>query len=252
MTRALPEVRVYPSAPELFSGAADEFVAQANQAIQSRGQFTVALAGGSTPKGLYRLLAALPPQAISWGRVFVFFSDERHVPPDHPDSNFRMASETLLSKVSLPRENVFRVRAENPDADAAARDYERALRNFFGAESGSLQNVAIPRFDLILLGMGPDGHTASLFPHSPGLSEKLRWVIANRVEKFQTERITLTYPVLNGAACVLFLVSGAEKQETLFQVLRGKYAPEQYPSQAVHPVNGKLIWMMDRAAAAKL
>jgi 6-phosphogluconolactonase len=252
MTTVLPDLRVFPSAPELFAAAADEFVAQAKRAVQGSGHFTVALAGGSTPKELYRLLAALPPGAVPWDRVFVFFGDERHVPPDHPDSNFRMASEALLSKVPVPRGNVFRVPAENPDAAAAARAYEQTLREFFGVEAESGKTAEVPRFDLILLGMGPDGHAASLFPHSPGLKEHSRWVIANRVEKFQTERITLTYPVLNGAACVLFLVSGVEKREALFQVLRGEYAPEEYPSQAIRPVNGKLIWMMDQAAAAKL
>ena len=255
MTANVADLRVFPSAQALFSASADEFVAQADRAVQSNGKFTVALAGGSTPKGMYRLLAELPPGKIAWDHVFVFFGDERHVPPDHPDSNFRMASETLLSNVPIPLENVFRVPAENPDAVAAARDYEQTLRNFFGVKdeaSSDGRTSASPRFDLVLLGMGPDGHAASLFPHSPGLKEQSRWVIANRVEKFNSERITLTYPVLNGAACVMFLVSGAEKQDALFQVLRGKPAPEEFPSQAVQPVNGKLIWMVDQAAGARL
>jgi 6-phosphogluconolactonase len=254
MTVNVADLRIFPSAQDLFSASADEFVAQADRAVQSNGKFTVALAGGSTPKGMYRLLAELPPGKIAWDHVFVFFGDERHVPPDHPDSNFRMASEALLSKVHLPPQNIFRVPAENPDAAAAAADYEGTLRNFFGVkdEASDGRTGAIPRFDLVLLGMGPDGHAASLFPYSPGLKEQSRWVIANRVEKFNSERITLTYPVLNGAACVMFLVSGAEKQDALFQVLRGKAAPDEFPSQAVQPLNGKLIWMVDQAAGARL
>lgn len=242
-----PDLRVFPSSPELFAAAANEFAERANRAIAASGRFTVALAGGSTPKGLYKLLPGLPEGTISWDRVFVFFGDERHVPPDHPDSNFRMASESFLSKVPLPEKNIFRVPAENPDADAAALDYEQALRRFFDVNPGD-----IPRFDLILLGMGPDGHAASLFPHSAGLKEQSRWVIANWVEKFKTARITFTYPVLNRAACVLFLVSGAEKQDALFEVLRGKSAPEEFPSQGVRPVGGELLWMVDQAAAGRL
>ena len=241
------DLRVFTSATELFSAAANELVQRAHRAIAASGRFTLALAGGSTPKGLYKLLPGLPQGTVSWDRVFVFFGDERHVPPDHADSNFRMASESFLSKVPLPEKNIFRVAAENPDADAAALDYEQSLRGFFDVRPGDF-----PRFDLILLGMGPDGHAASLFPHSKGLRERSRWVIANWVEKFNTARITFTYPVLNQAAGVLFLVSGAEKQDALFQVLRGKPAPEEFPSQAVRPVRGELLWMADQAAAGKL
>ena len=157
-----------------------------------------------------------------------------------------MVSESLLSKIQIPPENVFRVKAENPDADAAAQEYENQMRQFF-----ALPPAEFARFDLILLGMGPDGHTASLFPGSKGLLEQSRWVIANWVEKFNTHRITFTFPVLNNAAEVMFVASGPDKAEMVRQVLEGKNTTP-YPSQQVQPKDGKLLWMLDEAAAAKL
>jgi 6-phosphogluconolactonase len=184
----------------------------------------------------------------------LFFGDERHVPPTDPDSNYRMVNESLLTKIAIPAENVFRVPAENPDAAAAASDYEARLRRFFelspGDQSGDRPGE-FPRFDLILLGMGPDGHTASLFPDSPALDEQSRLVVANWVAKFNTHRITFTFPVLNRAAEVMFMASGADKADMLHQVLEGKSAPP-LPSQRVQPSDGRLLWMLDEAAAAKL
>ncbi len=238
-------ILVFPSAAELSRAAAEEFIRVGRDAIGAQGRFSVALSGGSTPKAVYSLLASKYVD-FAWNRVFLFFGDERHVPPTDPESNYRMVSETLLSKIAIPSENVYRVAAENPDAAAAALDYEAQLRRFFSLKSGEF-----PRFDLVLLGMGPDGHTASLFPGSPALDEPSRLVVANWVAKLNAHRITLTFPVLNRAAEAMFLASGADKADMLHQVLEGKSAPP-LPSQRVQPSEGKLLWMLDEAAAAKL
>ena len=239
------EIAIFPSSSNLFHAAADEFIKVARTAIGAQGRFCVALAGGSTPKGLYDLLATNYSD-FAWNRVFLFFGDERYVSPSSPESNFRMVNETLISKIKIPGENVFRVLTEDHDAPSAAADYDSRLQKFFDLKSG-----AFPRFDLILLGMGPDGHTASLFPESEGLKERNRLVIANWVEKFKANRITLTFPVLNRASEILFLVSGADKALVLAQVLQGK-SDAQFPAQGVHPSEGKVLWMLDEAAAAKL
>ena len=219
----------------------------ANDAVAERGRFTIALSGGSTPKNLFNLLATNARTVLPWDRMFFFFGDERHVPPTDPESNYHMADESLLSKVPVPPGNVFRIAAENPDAAAAAAAYEKTLEKFFALQPGQF-----PVFDLILLGMGPDGHTASLFPGTAGLQEKSRLVIANWVEKFKTSRITLTLPVLNAARCVTFLVSGTDKAPALHAVLDSDAPGEQYPSKLVRPTDGKLIWLVDRAAASEL
>jgi len=242
-----PELLIVADPPSLFRAAAEEFVSQASAAVKANGRFTVALSAGSTPKSLFTLLASKDRDRLPWTRMFFFWGDERHVPPHHPDSNYRMAYEALLSKVPVPEENIFRVPAENPDANRAAADYEQTLRQFFKLSAG-----AFPRFDLILLGMGPDGHTASLFPGTTALGEKSRLVVANWVEKFKTHRITLTLPVLNQAGVVNFLVSGQDKSKTLKEVLEGDEPAELFPSKLIHPTNGRLIWMVDRAAASAL
>lgn len=240
-----PIVRVLTDPPAVFSAAAVEFLQRARTAIQASGIFTVALSGGTTPSHLYSLLAS--QSDIAWDKIRFFFSDERHVPPDNTESNFRMANESLFSQAPIPKENIFRVPAEIPDADTAAQSYEQTLRQFF-----HLEDEALPRFDLILLGMGPDGHTASLFPGTAALHEDERLVAANWVEKFKTWRITFTYPVLNNAAAVLFVATGEEKQEALLQVLQGNPDPETYPAQGVKPTNGSLIWLVDQAAAGPM
>lgn len=239
------EIRVMNTAAELFEAAAAEFVAQAKLAVRARGRFTVALSGGSTPRGLFGLLASSAIRPVPWDKIFFFWSDERHVPPDDPESNYRMASEAMLSKVPVPAENVFRVPAEKEDADLAALDYEQTIGKFFGLRPGEF-----PRFDLVLLGIGPDGHTASLFPGSAGLNETRRLVIANWVEKFKTNRITLTYPVLNHSACVMFLVSGPDKATILHEVLENPQSG--LPGQKVRPTDGRVIWLLDHAAAGAL
>ena len=246
-------IEVLASAPDLFHAAAEEFVRAARTAIGAQGRFAVALSGGSTPKALYSLLATNYADFV-WNRVFLFFGDERHVPPTDADSNYRMVNESLLTKIQIPAENVFRVQAENPDAAAAASEYEAQLRRFFELRSGDRPGDRLgefPRFDLILLGLGPDGHTASLFPDSPALEEQSRLVVANWVAKFNAHRITFTFPVLNRAAEIIFLASGADKADMVRQVLEGKNTPP-LPSQRVQPSDGKLLWMLDEAAAAKL
>jgi 6-phosphogluconolactonase len=243
-------IEVLATAADLFHAAAEEFVRAARTAIGAQGRFTVALSGGSTPKALYSLLAT-NYAGFAWNRIFLFFGDERHVPPTDPESNYRMVNESLLTKIAIPAENVFRVPAENPDAAAAAAEYETQLRRFFEIKSGELKPGEFPRFDLILLGLGPDGHTASLFPDSAALTEESRLVVANWVAKFNAHRITFTFPVLNRAAEVMFLASGADKADMVRQVLEGKNTPP-LPSQRVQPSDGKLLWMLDEAAAAKL
>jgi len=241
------EVRRLTTPQDLFHAAAEEVVRAANEAVAERGRFVIALSGGSTPKNLYTLLATNARAALPWAQMFFFWSDERHVPPSDPDSNYRMAQEALLSRVPVPASSVFRVPAEKADAGDAALAYERILRQFF-----SLQPGEIPRFDLILLGLGPDGHTASLFPETAAVEEKSRLVVANWVEKLKTHRITFTLPVLNAARCVAFLVSGSEKASALHEVLESDASGEKYPAKLVRPAEGKLIWLLDRAAASEL
>lgn len=241
------DLRILTTPQELFQAAAEEVIHAAVEAVAERGRFTIALSGGSTPKNLYTLIAANASSSLPWNQMFVFWGDERHVPPNDPDSNYRMARETILSKVSIPVANIFPVPTENPDATAVAEAYEQTVRKFFGLRPGEF-----PRFDLILLGMGPDGHTASLFPETAGLQEKSRIVLANWVEKLKTSRITFTLPVLNAARIVAFLVSGTDKAATLREVLEGSAPGEKYPSKLVRPAQGKLIWFVDRAAASEL
>lgn len=241
------EIRTLTTPQELFEAGAELVAHAAKEAVDERGRFTIALSGGSTPRSLYNLLATNARASLPWDKMFFFFGDERHVPPSNKDSNFKMADEAMLSKLPIPKENIFRVPAENPDAAAAAEAYEQSLRKFFALEPGQ-----VPVFDLILLGLGPDGHTASLFPGTAALQEKSKLVVANRVEKFDTFRITFTLPLLNAARIITFLVSGTDKAPALESVLQGDASGEQYPAKLVHPTNGKLIWLVDRAAASGL
>jgi 6-phosphogluconolactonase len=243
------EVRILPDAAALARAAADEFIHLARAAVAERGRFIVALSGGSTPKAVFALLAADELNGsgkLPWDKAQVFFGDERHVPPDHPDSNYRMANEALLAKVPIPQGNVHRVQTEL-DASFAAADYEAELRRVFDLRSGE-----VPGFDLIMLGMGPDGHTASLFPGTAALEERAALVVANWVEKLKTHRITFTYPVLNAAAEVMFVAGGADKAEMLRNVLRGDPSGQTYPARFVRPHSGRLLWLVDEAAAAKM
>ncbi len=241
------EIRIFATPQDLFEAAADQFAGLATEAVREHGRFTVALSGGSTPRSLFSLLAARYQSEVPWKKTFFFWGDERHVPPDDPESNYRMARETLLSKIPAPPENVFRMHAEEADAARAAEQYEQDLRRFFALKPGEF-----PRFDLIHLGMGPDGHTTSLFPGTAALNEKARLVVANWVPKFNTYRLTMTLPVLNNAANVTFLAAGADKAEVLYEVLEGSGAGDQFPSKLIAPAGGKFVWMLDKAAAAKL
>jgi 6-phosphogluconolactonase len=229
---------------ELAEKAAQLFFTIAQEAIEQRARFTVALSGGSTPRAVNHQIASRFATKLDWTRVFIFFGDERPVPPDHPESNYRMARESLLLRVPVPPANVHRMPAELP-SDLAASEYESQLRDFFSQPEG------FPVFDLIFLGMGDDGHTASLFPRTAALQESRRWVVKNRVEKLNTDRITLTFPVINRARHVIFLVAGGAKAFALKQVLEGAPDPALYPSQSVHP-EGRLTWLVDRTAAAEL
>jgi 6-phosphogluconolactonase len=241
------EIRRLTTPQELFEAAAEEVIGCAKEAVAARGRFAIALSGGSTPKNLFALLATNARNSLPWDQTFFFWGDERHVPPTDADSNYRMADEAMLSKIPVAAAHVFRFAAENPDPAAVADAYEKTLQEFFALKPGEF-----PRFDLILLGMGPDGHTASLFPGTEGLNEKSRLVVANYVEKLKTHRLTLTLPVLNAARNVAFLVSGADKAPALHGVLEGEATGEQYPAKLVRPEDGKLIWFVDRAAASEL
>ncbi len=227
------EMKVFENPAEVARAAAQYWVS-----LKPR---TVALSGGSTPRVLYELLSdpREPFRAqIAWDKTHFFFSDERHVPPDHPDSNYRMVNEAMFSRVPVPPENIHRIPAENPNAEDAAKAYETDLRKFFGE--------ATPDFDLLLLGLGEDGHTASLFPHfkpTEGL------VAAPWVEKFNSYRITMTLPVLNNAKSVVFLVTGASKAAILKEVIKADKKPDLYPAQAISPTNGAVSWFIDKAAA---
>jgi len=240
------EVRIAPDPEALSQMAAELLVDQVRRAVYDRGRFNLVLAGGSTPQRLYRRLA-LEPGMPTWEVVHLFWGDERPVPPDHPDSNYRAAYETLISQVVIPQPNVHRIPAELGSAEQAAQRYELELRSHF-----QLHPPRRPRFDLVLLGMGADGHTASLFPGSSALAEQTRLVVAPWIDALQTHRITLTAPAINQAAVVIFLVSGADKAEALRAVLEEPHEPERWPSQLIQPLSGRLLWMVDRAAAGRL
>jgi 6-phosphogluconolactonase len=243
------EMHILSDGRAVYRDVANEFTRVALGAVQSKGQFTVVLSGGSTPRTLFSLLATDPVlrRRIPWEKCCFFGGDERHVGPEHSASNFRMVRETLLSKIPVQPLGVFRIRGELADPLKAARDYEQALRGFFHLENGEL-----PRSDLLLLGLGPDGHTASLFPESEALCEYRQLVAANWVHKLSSYRITMTIPVLNNSAQVVFLVCGEDKAQVLKAVLEGASQPEQLPAQFISPHNGKLSWYVDRAAAQLL
>jgi len=243
------EIRVLLTLQELFRAAADEFVRCFDEAVKARGVFNASLAGGSTPKGLYSLLADDPRyrDRIAWDKVHFFFGDERHVPPDHADNNYRMVWESLLSKVPMPPWHTHRMATELSDAKAAAGYCESILRDHFRLKEGEW-----PRFDLVLLGMGPDGHTASLFPGTDAIREKEKLTAAPWVEKFKSFRVTLTPPVFNNAAEVIFLVAGEDKALTLKEVLEGNDQPDRLPAQVIRPTSGRLLWMVERTAARLL
>ncbi|HZI18436.1 MAG TPA: 6-phosphogluconolactonase [Pyrinomonadaceae bacterium] len=245
MMEVTPDIRVFDDAEAVARAAAERFAELAAESVAARGAFSVALAGGTTPRRVYELLAGEEWRGrVAWEKVHVFFGDERCVPADHADSNYRMANEALLSRVPVPIENVHRIEGRG-DAAANASRYEDELRGHF-AEQGA------PRFDLLMLGMGDDGHTLSLFPHTAALAETSLWAAANHVEKLGAWRVTLTAPAASSARHALFIVTGAGKAARLREVLVGERDPERLPSQLIRPAGGTLEWMVDEAAAAEL
>lgn len=237
-------VRIFKDLEGISQAAAVLFADLAAEAIAESGRFSVALSGGSTPRRLYELLAARPYRdQIQWQAVHFFWGDERCVPADDPRSNFRMAREALLDHVLAPAENIHPIQGDLPPEQAAAQ-YETGLRKFFGDQP--------PVLDLILLGMGDNAHTASLFPHTHVLNEKKRWVAEAYVAEQGMYRVTLTAPLINQARQVVFLVSGAEKAFALQNVLEGAYQPQEFPAQLIHPNGAHPIWLLDKAASHKL
>jgi 6-phosphogluconolactonase len=248
-----PIVRVLADRAAVQRAAAEEFAAQCEAAVRAHGAALVALSGGSTPRALHTLLAdpAEPFQArVPWTHLHVFWGDERPVPPDHPDSNYAMAYDTLLRHVPVPPAQIHRIAGEDPHPARAAERYARELREVFGAY-GRLE-AGWPRFDLVVLGMGADGHTASLFPGTDVVHETTRLVAAPWVAALGTHRITLTPPVLNAADRVVFLVTGGDKADALAAVLEGPRRLAVYPTQAIAAGAGSPVWLVDRAAAARL
>ncbi len=241
-------IKIFPNIEELNNFAARKFVEIGGEAIETRNQFTVALAGGSTPKSLYQLLASDEfKNKIDWNSVFFFFGDERNVLPDDAESNFRMANENLFRPLKINAENIFRWETEFEDARTIAADYETKIIDFF-----DLNENEFPKFDLIFLGMGDDGHTASLFPGTKALAENEKIAVENQVEKLNARRLTLTYPAINNAKNIIFTVRGEDKAETLKAVLEGDFEPQKFPSQKVEPVSGNLFWLVDSAAGGFL
>ena len=244
----MPNVVIYPGVEELAKAAAERFIRLANDAVELKGVFSVALAGGSTPLTVYQLLASEPySEQVDWSRVHIFWGDERCVPPDHNDSNYGKARLALLDAVPLPPGNIHRIPAEL-EPERAAEAYEEVLLAYFSSQQNE-RDLNNPCFDLVLLGMGDDGHTASLFPGADAVNEKRRWVKALYVDKLAAWRVTLTPAILNQARQIIFIVSGAVKSYTLQRVIYGSFQPERYPAQSIRPENGHLSWLVDEAAA---
>jgi 6-phosphogluconolactonase len=243
------DLRVFDTEAEVFDAAAQTFADAVRAVLAVRPRFTVALSGGSTPRALFERLAQPPHRdEIAWRTIDWFWGDERAVGPDDADSNYRMARETLLSKLNIAPDRVHRLRGEAEPLARGADEYVHELAETFGVSPDGPP----PSLDLVLLGMGSDGHTASLFPFTSALDERRRWVVANDVPQLNTKRLTLTYPMLNAASCVMFLVSGVGKAKVLREVLEGASDPRRLPSQAVQPTHGRLVWFLDRAAAGLL
>src|SRR6185312_8623021 len=241
--------RISPTPAETAEAAAQLFTRAATESVEKRGRARIAISGGTTPKAMFALLAD-PAQPflkqIPWDKLDLYWVDERSVPPTHADSNYRMTNEALLSKVPLPPENIHRMEGEL-DPEVAAARYESVIRNSF-----KLEGAETPTFDLILLGMGDDGHTASLFPHTEAINDLTDIATANRVPQKDTWRITLTWPVINQGREVAFLIEGEAKAQVLHDVLLGPYQPDTFPSQIIRPASGRLTLLLDSAAASKL
>lgn len=249
MKAAKPTIEIYATPDDVYRAAAKKFTRIAHDAITQHGQFTVALSGGSTPQALYALLADTPYcKQIDWRKVHFFWGDERAVAADHPDSNYRMADETLLKKLDVPQNHIHRMPADEDDLNQAAWNYQHEIAEVFNISS----NDAPPHFDLILLGMGDDGHTASLFPHTEALHENVRWVVANYIPKLDNWRMTFTSNLISQAAHIIFIVTGKNKAAIFENVLHGIYQPDQLPSQLARKACGKTFWLIDNNAAGAL
>ena len=241
------QLLVMDDAQALFVRAAEEIAHLAGEAICTHGEFTLCLTGGVTPASTYELLATRFHLSVDWKEVQFFWGDERCVPPEDPASNFGMANRTLLSRVALRPEQIHRMRGED-EPKHAAYQYERELQSFFHLE----HEDEFPSFNLMLLGIGENAHIASLFPHQPALHEKARLALSVEVEASPSRRISLTVPVINHAARVMFLVSGEQKAAAVKNILQGPDDPDQYPAQLVKPLDGEIVWLMDKAAASQL
>lgn len=249
---ARPDVDVLPDAAALADAAAERFVASAQEAIETHGRFVVALSGGSTPRLTYERLAQKPlASRIPWHLAHFVWGDERCVAPSDVDSNYRMARDTLLNLVPVPAANIHRIRGEDDPAVAAA-SYEKVLRTLLRTPKGPPSLIAGERIDLALLGLGDNGHTASIFPDSDAAGERMRWVMAESVRAQPKWRVTLTIPILNAAAELLFIVSGGGKANVLRRVLEGRRRPRELPAQLIAPSKGRLHWLVDADAAAEL
>ncbi len=247
-----PVVDIFPDAAALAGAAAERIVVAAEHAIDAGREFVVALSGGSTPRGTYELLAREPlTSRVDWSRVRVVWGDERCVPPSDAESNYRMARESLLDHVPIPATNVHRIHGEH-DPVVAAASYEATLRTLFRTSNGPPSSAPGHNIDLALLGLGDNGHTASIFPQSAIVDERSRWVMADYVAAVSMWRVTLTSPILNAAAELLFLVSGGRKANVLERVLEGPRHPRELPAQLIAPTRGRIRWLVDRAAAAQL
>jgi 6-phosphogluconolactonase len=236
---------------ELFHAAAEEVVRIGQLSQQETGRFSLVLSGGSTPRRLYQLLAEHPYRAqLDWSKVDFFWGDERAVPPTHQDSNYRMAKETMLDKLGVLPERIHRIAGEKPNLDQAAREYEIEIERALGKIAGVTPRP--PHFNLFLLGLGEDGHTASLFPGTKALDETRRWVVAHDVPAVSGKRVTMTPPLINAAHFIIFLVAGATKARVLAEVLQGLTDPHRYPAQLIHPLTGEVTWMIDGEASTCL
>ena len=241
-------IRIVSDAAALSQAVAEQCVTLTMRQARARGRVSVALSGGSTAQPLYTLLAREPYRTrMPWDRLHVFWGDERCVPADHPESNFRMARDALLSRVPLPPANIHRVPVEQGDPHTVALAYERILRGWFSGDA-----AAAPLFDLVFLGLGADGHTASLFPRSDALRERSRWVVASSGGTPRCPRVTLTIPALNRARQLIWLIAGSPKAAAVRAILEGPVVPDDLPAQQIRPVHAAPLWLLDRAAAARL
>lgn len=240
-----PELRIFHDFEKLSRHAANLFIEQSNRAIRERNRFLAALNGGGTPERLFQLLASDYRDEVEWGKAHIFWGDERCVPPTDAGSNYRQAYEALLSKVPIPETNVHRVLGEL-DPISASKNYAETLKSF------SDNDFEFPRFDLVYLGMGEDGHTASLFPGSPAQTNEPVLAVTAHYQDRPVNRVTLTQLIFNQARMIVFMATGEKKAIALAEVLSDRYNPAQYPAQRIEPKDGQLIWLVDDSAAGKL